>query len=336
MRKIAHKLFWTVLLLVVVGGFVFHYQAQRSTGENEGDTSFTINIGDDVVVVAETLEEMGVIDHKEYLLYYFWKEKLRSKMLAGEYTVHAGATVPEIAHMITTLGKVKDDDIKITFPEGWTAAKMAQRLTKNGFDGDAFLVIAKEPTDELRAAYVFLPEGDGLEGYLFPDTYIFDPEETPEMVIGKMLDNYDKRVSDEIQTEIARQGKTLKDVMIMASIVEGEVRSEKDRKIVAGIFENRMDVGQALQSDATLEYVLGNNKIQHDLADLQTESPYNTYKYPGLPPTPVSNPSLQSIEAVVYPTPNDYVYFLSDPETGETYFAETLDQHNSNKVKVGL
>ncbi len=336
MKNTIHKLFWAMLLLMVVCGFVFHYQAHRSTGANEQETSFVIEMGDDVVIVAQTLEDIGVIRHKEYLLYYFWKEKLRSKMLAGEYVVPVGATVPDIAHMITTLGKVKNDDVKLTFPEGWTALMMAEHLTDNGFDGDVFLAIAKEPSDELRGAYDFLPAEKGLEGYLFPNTHIFDRQATADEIVRKLLDDYDKQVTNELRTEVNRQGKTLEEVMIMASVVEGEVQSEKDRKLVASLFENRLEIGQALQSDATLEYVLKNNKVQHDAKDLSYDSPYNTYMYPGLPPTPVSNPGLESIEAVIYPTPSENFFFLSNPETGETFFAITHDEHIANKVKNGL
>lgn len=336
MKKTVHRLFWIIVLIVVVGVFVFHYQTHRSTGSSDQESSFTIEMGDDVVVVAQTLEESGVIKHKEYLLYYFWKEKLRSKMLAGEYTIPRGATVPDIAHMITTAGKVKDDTVKVTFPEGWTTVMMAEHLTENGFDGEGFLAIANTPSDELRAEYEFIPAGKGLEGYLFPNTHIFDRDATAEIIVGKLLDDYNTQVTNELRTEVNRQGKTLNDVMIMASIVEGEVQSEKDRKLVAGLFENRLEIGQALQSDATLEYVLKNNKIQHDAKDLSYDSPYNTYMYPGLPPTPVSNPGLESIEAVIYPTPSENFFFLSNPETGETFFAVTHDEHVANKARNGL
>ena len=119
----------------------------------------------------------------------------------------------------------------------------------------------------------------------------------------------------------------------MASILEKEVRSEQDMKIVSGIFWDRIKIGQALQSCATLAFVLGVNKVQYTYTDTQIISPYNTYKHKGLPPGPISNPGLKALNAAVEPIKTEYNYFLSRPDTGETVFAKTLDQHNANKAK---
>jgi UPF0755 protein len=119
----------------------------------------------------------------------------------------------------------------------------------------------------------------------------------------------------------------------MASIIEKEVRSTSDMKIVSGIFWNRIKNGQALQSCATLAYVLGVNKAQYSLEDTKVDSLYNTYKYRGLPPGPIANPGLDAITAAIYPESTNYNYFLSDPATGKTIYSKTLDEHNANKYK---
>lgn len=137
-------------------------------------------------------------------------------------------------------------------------------------------------------------------------------------------------------TEIAAQKKALHEIIIMASITEGEVQTDDDRKIVAGLFWNRLSIGMALGSDATLEYALGTNDKQHTIAQTKINSPYNTYLYKGLPPGPVSNPGISAINAAIYPTDSPYNYFLSDPKTGQTIFSKTFDEHVANKTKYEL
>jgi UPF0755 protein len=151
-----------------------------------------------------------------------------------------------------------------------------------------------------------------------------------------MLKNFSEKITPDMLTEISNQKKSLYDILTMASIVEGEVSKDSDRKVVAGIFWNRLAIGQALGSDATLEYVLGGNKRQHSIAETQIDSPYNTYRFKGLPPGPVSNPGLSAIDAAINPAETQYFYFLSDPATGETIFSKTFEEHVANKAKYGL
>ena len=151
-----------------------------------------------------------------------------------------------------------------------------------------------------------------------------------------MLDNFDKRVGIERRDRIQTDGRTLHDVIIFASVIEGEVPLNGDRGIVAGIFKNRLDINMALQSDATIDYIKGKPEIKHTQEDIEIDSPYNTYKYPGLPEGPINNPSLASIDAAIAPTKTDYMYFLNDVATGETVFSRTFDEHVSNKKTHGL
>jgi len=199
--------------------------------------------------------------------------------------------------------------------------------------------MAKEPSQELKNKYTFLteiPQGKSLEGYLFPDTYYFAKDATTQDILEKMLKNFNIKMTDALLDEISKQKKTLYDVITMASIIEGEVQTDEDRKIVSGLFWNRLKIGQAFGSDATLEYVLGGNKRQHSLAETKTDSPYNTYLYKGLPPGPVSNPGISAIRAAIYPIETEYNYFLSDPKTGKTIFSKTFEEHVVNKGKYGL
>jgi len=248
-------------------------------------------------------------------------------------------TIPEIAKIITSKKETILNQVKITFPEGWTAKKMADRMSANNLPGDEFLSLVNDPADEILSEFSFLSdklENKTLEGYLFPDTYFFAADAGAEDIVAKLLNNFDKKINESLRNEITNQGKGIYEVLSMASIIENEVRSSEDRKIVSDIFWGRIKTGQPLQSCATLAYILGVNKKQYSLEDTRIDSPYNTYVNKGLPPGPISNPGIVSIEAAIYPTLTDYNYFLSDPETGETVFSRTLDEHNANKVKHGL
>ncbi|MDO8261489.1 MAG: endolytic transglycosylase MltG, partial [Candidatus Magasanikbacteria bacterium] len=192
-----------------------------------------------------------------------------------------------------------------------------------------------KPTD-YSADYAFLadkPSYRGLEGFLFPDTYRIFVDATADEVIRKMLNNFDAKLTPEMRAEIEKQGKTVYEIVTMASIVQKEVRNEKDMKIVSGIFWNRIKNGQALESCATLAYVLGENKKQYTYEDTRVESPYNCYINRGLPPGPIANPGIKAIEAAIYPEDTNYNYFLSSFETGETIYSRTFEEHVRNKEK---
>ena len=260
--------------------------------------------------------------------------------MAGEYTVSGSQPIAEIAHMLTR-GNVKEapQDKRITFPEGWTAKMMADRLTAAGLPGEEFLQIAKKPSAELVGEFSFLaslPPGASLEGFLFPDTYLFAPDATGEVIVRTLLENFDKKVDQELRTAAKSSGHTFFEVITLASIVEEEGRSENDRQMISDIFWKRIAIGQPLQSDATVNYILGTFKDQPTLKDLGTNSPYNTYMNAGLPPGPISNPGLVSIRAAIYPKDNPYFYFLNNPETRETIFSRTFEEHKQNRILNGL
>src|SRR3972149_5513944 len=174
-------------------------------------------------------------------------------------------------------------------------------------------------------------KGADLEGYLYPDTYYVYKDSRPEDLIKKMLDNFENKTKD-ILAEAQVSDKDFHDILTLASIVEREVPKTSERPIIAGLFLKRIQIGMALQSDATVNYVTGKYRLRPTYDDLQVDSSYNTYKNRGLPPSPIGNPSISSIKAVLNPEQSEYLYFLSKP-TGETVFSKTLDEHNENKAK---
>ena len=211
---------------------------------------------------------------------------------------------------------------------------MADYLTKNSLSGDEFMTLSKGKS-AWQTDYEFLtdaPESASLEGYIFPDTYYIDSQKGVETLIIKSLNNFDQKLSEDIRQEISNQGKTIFEVITLASIVEREVPSLSDKKKVADIFLKRLSADIGLQSDATINYITGKGLTQPSYADLQIDSPYNTYKYRGLPPGPIANPGFDSIIAVVYPASNPYYYFLTTKD-GEVIYSRTYEEHLDNKEK---
>src|SRR5690606_26432746 len=167
------------------------------------------------------------------------------------------------------------------------------------------------------------------EGHLFPDTYFVPVTATSEYAIRMFENNFERKVED-IREEVAQSGKDFNDILIMASIIEGEARAEKDMKIISGILWKRIEIGMPLQVDATFVYLLGKGTSDLTRADLETDSPYNTYLYKGLPPTPISNPGLAAIRAALSPTETEYLYFLTGDD-GKMHYSKTHDEHVAKK-----
>lgn len=326
-----------ILLAIIAGSFFyFRYRVYYSHGDYKSIKMFKIEKGEGSRTVSEKLVQEKLISGKWYFYYYMQTHDLLNKILPGDYQLSGNMAIPEIA---TTITQEQNKFAKITFPEGWDSKKMAERLSANDFSGEEFLEIVKNPPVELTNKYSFfslLPRGTNLEGYLFPDTYFFSQKFSTVEITGKILNNFDNQLTPDLREEIKKQGKSLNEIITMASIIEREVKNNEDRKVVSGIFWNRIKAGQPLQSCATISFILGVSKDQYSFEDTRIQSPYNTYLNQGLPPGPISNPGISSIEAAIYPAQTSYNYFLSDPESGKTVFSKNIEEHNANKVKVGL
>ena len=221
----------------------------------------------------------------------------------------------------------------ITIIEGWNLDNIEGYLIKQGFAAQG---LTKLKVKDYSADYSFLssaPASASLEGYLFPDTYRVYQDASLDDIVQKMLANFAAKLDSGLQAEVAKQGKTVNQIVTMASIIEKEVSASTDRGVVSGIFWRRIKIGQPLESCATLAYVLGEYKAQYSQADTMVESPYNTYRHYGLTPGPISNPGLASLQAAIYPVSSNYNYFLTRPDTGETVYGRTFNEHLQNKAK---
>ncbi|MEK7087692.1 MAG: endolytic transglycosylase MltG [Patescibacteria group bacterium] len=279
----------------------------------------------DALVAVErgmTLGEAGELLRKKSVIrspFWFkaWVALLGGQggLKAGMYSLPEPIAVFRVAWRLAR-GLENLQPVRITVREGLNNAEVALLLSAAfpHFRSERFLKLAASK-----------------EGYLFPDTYIFSPSITEEGIIEAMEENFKRRVVP-LEERVKAFGWPLREVVILASLIEGEVRTAETRKLVSGILLKRLRLGMPLQVDAVFPYILGKNTFEVTTTDLQVNSPYNTYRYPGLPPGPINNPGLDAITAAITPTPSDYLYYLTD-RNGEVYYAATHEGHLVNRAK---
>lgn len=267
-------------------------------------------------------EENLIRDPFAFQLIVFLKG-LRGKIQAGSFYFPPNLTPQEIALKLTQ----GTNDIWLTFPEGWRKEEIARRLFLNldNFDWQEFLFLTKD-----------------LEGYLFPDTYLIPKSAPPSMVVKIFTNNFEKKAKPFLAEK--KEFLTEKEVLILASIIEREAKTQADKEIAAGILIKRWQNGWPLQTDATIQYAKASLNFQPEKfedydwwsvvkkPDLEIDSPYNTYKYKDLPPTPICNPGLTSIKSVIFAKKTDFWYYISDKQ-GNLRFAKTLKEHQENIEK---
>lgn len=274
---------------------------------------FTIDEGETVSQIASSLKAENYIRSetlfKVLVAGIYGADK---SAVAGEYNFDKPITTFEVAQRIIA-GDFDLTPIKVTIPEGLNKFELSVLLDKKlpNFDQNEFIALAEE-------------------GYMFPDTYFFVPNITPEKVIETMRENFDAKIAT-LEEGIANSGRSKEDVIKMASIIETEARKFETRQIISDILWRRLDTGMPLQVDVTFKYVNGKTTFDLTLDDLDIDSPYNSYKYKGLPPTPIANPGLDSILAAISPKDTKYLFFLSDHH-GNMHYAVTFDEHKKNKA----
>ncbi|MCK5332632.1 endolytic transglycosylase MltG [Candidatus Parcubacteria bacterium] len=295
---------------------------------------FVIERGEGVKQIAANLESASLISGSDFFEIYIWQENLSSKLQAGKYELSPSMTMKQMTDLFIG-GKIIYDQIKITIPEGFLVTEIDQRLTEYGLiEEGGFIEFDKVQNFDL-SKYNFLDGMDkssSLEGFYFPDTYIYYTDASIQEITEKMLDNFERKFSIDLHLEIEKQNKSIFEIIVLASIIEKEAGSTKDMKEIASVFQNRLDIDKALESDATINYFVRNKRSQATYDDLKIDSPYNTYLYKGLTPGPISNPGISAIRAVIYPAQTNYFYFLSK-KTGEAVFSKTYEEHLVNKRK---
>ncbi len=334
-----------IAILIIV--FIVYFTSINSSVGGEGDQDFIIEKGQGVTVIAENLKEQNLINSVFFFKLYTRISNQQASFKEGTYILSPKMNIKQIVSELTPWVFLKPEE-QVTFIEGWNTKDYVRVLEEKGLiDAEQFLALVGEPLLDYRSVgrdypkdyskeFSFLkdkPGHYGLEGYLFPDTYRFFNDVDEDDIIKRILSNFDKKLTEKMRADILSQGKTIHEIIVMASIIEKEVQNQNDMKMVSGIFWNRIKNRQALESCATLAYVLGVNKIQYSYEDTRVPSPFNTYINRDLPPAPISNPGIKAIEAAIYPENNNYNYFLTNTETGETVFSETYQEHLINKNK---
>jgi len=294
---------------------------------------FEIKKGEGVFTVSERLEKQGLIKDKLFFQIFLVLKGKTASLQPGIYYLSPSMNVPYISQKLCQGGIL---DFKITIPEGYIINQIERKI--NEVLNEKYykaLNIREEKVLNYKKDFPFLenvPDDFDLEGFLFPDTYSFNLNVKEKELIEIFLANFGKKLNSELKQEIEKKERTIFEIIIMASLLEKEVRTIEDKKIVSGILWKRLENNFPLQVDATITYLTGKKTTKITKQETEIDSPYNTYKYLGLPYGPICNPGIESIEAAVYPKESNFWFYLSTLE-GETIFSRTLEEHNIAKAK---
>lgn len=316
-----------IVVLILLGIGYVYIQIGPYNKNNKKDIVVEIPSGSTLTQVSSILEENKLIKNKLlFKLVSKFKED-NNGVKAGKYLLSQKYSNSEILDILIS-GKIYNDGIKVTIPEGSTYKEVIKYLTNAKLGkAEVYEELINNPKD-FYEKYPFLNEEDitTLEGFLYPETYYFDEDISEKEVISSMLKRFSEVYTKELKEKQVKMGLTLQQVVNMASIIEKEAVKDIDRPKIAGVFYNRIDIGMPLQSDATIQYVFEERKKIVSYSDLKIDSPYNSYLNKGLPPTPISSPGIKSIEAALDPEDNDYLYFVATVEGGNNY-SKTYDEH---------
>lgn len=308
-----------IILLLLLGGTFFLYYSEGSLPVNKNDKeyqNFVIGKGENVTDIINNLYKENLIRNKIVFLLIIKQLNIENKIQAGLFNLSQSMSAMEVAQSLTK----GSNDIWVTFIEGLRKEEVAQILSSQ-FD---------------------IPESEFIrrtnEGYLFPDTYLISRQASMDDIISMFTNNFHKKYTPELQALAQKRGLSDNEVITIASLVEREANSKAAKNEVASIIYKRYKNGWPLEIDATVQYILGYQENEKDWwkksltkADLQIDSPYNTYQHPGLPPGPIASPGLDAIEAAVNANENTpYWFYISNADGSQMLFAKTLEEHNAN------
>jgi UPF0755 protein len=295
------------------------------------EQTFTIEIGESVDSVANHLQSVGLIRDAESFRAYLVYSGLDTSIQAGAYQLSTAMSALDIAH---ELQDATPEEVTFVVLPGWRMEEVAGSLLTSGLaiTYDEFLSAAKKPP----RGFDFLAGADTVEGFLYPDSYVFSRSiSSAEEMIAEMLRNFAAHLTPELRNGVEQQGLSIYQAVTLASMVEREAVHEEEQAQIASVYLNRFKIGMKLEADPTVQYAIGYNLLQQTwwtnpltLLDLQVNSVYNTYKYEGLPPSPIANPGLGALRAVASPAETPYLFFRARCDgSGFHNFSETFDEH---------
>ncbi len=317
-------LFFLGCLLIAARFFSFLLVPAAPAGTSGQETvRLTIPRGLTSREIALLLHEHGLVANPRVFALYASLTGSDRRLQSGVYVLKKSWSPREV---LSALRRGETLSYRVTIPEGATLDEIASILARKGV----------VPEEEFRAAlaedypYPFLrglpPGPRRLEGFLFPATYEFRAGASGREVVAAMLERFERAFTPELRRRAEELGLSVREVVILASLVEEEAKLDSERPLVAAVFLNRLRRGMRLESCATVQYALGKRKEKLSYTDLKVASPYNTYLHPGLPPGPIASPGLASIKAVLYPAPGDYLYFVARGD-GSHYFSRSFREH---------
>ena len=321
--KLFRKLVFVGLLatiVVILGIFVFE-KFNQPFGSSSPVQVVDIPPGTAFTHVSHLLHQKELLGPEWFFQVLGRVQQVDRKIIPGEYELHAGMRPTEL------LGKLVAGEVyehSVTIPEGYNVVQIADVLDHKGLADKQEILRLNRDADFLATLNINAPT---LEGYMFPDTYRFARHLPPEFIVRTFVSRFHAMVTPELKSQAKTMGMTLKEVITLASVIEKETGLAKERALVSGVFHNRLRRNIRLQSDPTVIYALASFDGNIRKADLSVNSPYNTYKVRGLPPGPIANPGLAAIKAALYPTPSNFVYFVSRND-GSHKFSATLAEHN--------
>lgn len=325
------KIIALIIAVVLIVGGVWYYSHIFGSVTLNDEVKVTIPDASTSEDIGAVLADNGVIRSTLAFKIQVKKDGVGADLKAGTYNFKGTYSLSDVIDALVKGPAVSG--VKVTIPEGYNQKQIIELLVSDGLvTEDAFLDAAANG----NYGYDYLPAaGDSqrLEGFLYPETYYVDEDDTAETIIGMMLKEFDAQYTDEWRARVNELGLTTEEWVTMASIVEKEAVVETDRPIIAGVFYNRLDLGMLLQSCATVQYALGETKSVLSNEDVQIASPYNTYINYGLPPGPIASPGYDSLYAALYPTDTDYLYFVAKPN-GEHIFSVTYEEHLAAKAAI--
>lgn len=317
-----------VILLVVAAGGVWGYMnlGRPYKGYQAAEQFVEIPAGRGPSSMGRILADAGVVSSSQAFRLAVWMRGSGRRLQAGEYRFDRPMTAAEV---VDKLAKGEVHVQAVTFREGLTVREMAAVFESSGFGSAADFIAASKNASLINELD---PEARDLEGYLFPDTYTLPRSVTAAQLIERMVNRFQKAATPELRQAASARGLSLRELVTLASLVEKETAKPEERPVVSGVYTNRLKIGMGLQCDPTVIYALmlaGRYDGNIRKGDLQIDSPYNTYRYAGLPPGPIAAPGEASLQAAAKPADVPYLYFVSRND-GSHVFSTTLDEHNRN------
>lgn len=322
------------LAIVATVGNLYYKRASKAVDpKTNKEIIVEIPEGSRAKDISTILRDKKLIRNKRVFISNVKNSKNAEKVKAGKYKLSQNMDNKAIIDKLVA-GKVYQDGIKVTFPEGSVSTDIVDKLVKSGLGKRETYVSLFRSPKEFSKKYTFLSNNKitTLEGFLYPETYFFKKGTSEKQVFEKMLAEFEKKYNKNIMPIVEKNKLDFYDTIIMASIVEKEAINDEDRDTIAGVFYNRLDKKMKLQSDAVLQYGLPERKSRVLYKDLKVETPYNLYLNAGLPPTPVANPGLESLMAAASPKKTDYLYFVTGTD-GKNYYSKTFEEHKVHADK---